>query len=62
VLQLPVIANVCNSLILSTVMMEAMRSSETAVLTRATLIRIPEDGILHSHRSKKIKSYIALTG
>jgi hypothetical protein len=23
---------------------------------------IPEDGILHSHRREKLKSYIALTG
>jgi hypothetical protein len=23
---------------------------------------IPEDGILHSHRSENLKSYIALTG
>jgi hypothetical protein len=25
-------------------------------------IYIPEDGILHSHRSENLKSYIALTG
>jgi hypothetical protein len=31
-------------------------------LTRATLRHILEDGFLHSHRRKNLKSYIALTG
>jgi hypothetical protein len=37
-------------------MMEAIRSSETPVLTRATLSQIPEDGILHSHRREILDS------
>jgi hypothetical protein len=51
--QLLVTANVVpRSLILVTLMMEALHSFETSVLTRA-----PEDGILHSHRHENRKSY-----
>jgi hypothetical protein len=63
VLQLLVTANfVPSSLILVIPMMEAMDSSKTSVLTRATRRHIPDDDILHSHRRENLKSYIALTG
>jgi hypothetical protein len=48
VLQILVTANVVSSsLILLTPTMEAIRSSETSVLTRAKWRHIPEDDILH---------------
>jgi hypothetical protein len=57
VLQLSVTANVRTSLILSTLKMEATRSSETSFRTRSTRRCIPEDGVLHSHDCENLKSY-----
>jgi hypothetical protein len=40
--------------------MEAIRSSETSVLIRATRRHLPEDDNHHSHRRGNLKSYIVV--
>jgi hypothetical protein len=53
-------ANVHSSPILFTLTIEALRSSETSVLTISTQRNIPEDGMLHSHRRENLKSFIPI--
>jgi hypothetical protein len=51
--RLQVTANVVpSSPILVTLIMEALSSSETSVLTRVTLPNVPEDAVLHSQNNK----------
>jgi hypothetical protein len=46
-------------MIFITLMMKAINFPETSVLTRGTRRHISEDGILHIHRRKNLKSYNA---
>jgi hypothetical protein len=57
-LWLLVTAHVPSSLILVTLMIEALHTSETSVLTRATWHNFPEESILHSHCQENLRSYI----
>jgi hypothetical protein len=47
-----------SSPILVALIMKAINSSQTSVLRRATRRNISVDGILHSHRREKLKSYM----
>jgi hypothetical protein len=61
--QLIVTAEFVSSLLtLSTLLMQAIRSSETSVLTRAAWRYNPEYGILHGFRRDNLNCYRALTG
>jgi hypothetical protein len=44
----------------STLKMEKTRSSETSAYSKPTRRRIPEDGVIHSHRREILKSYADL--
>jgi chemotaxis methyl-accepting protein methylase len=46
----------------STLMVEALSSSETSVFRRPTQHHILEDDILHSHCRENLECYMALTG
>jgi hypothetical protein len=47
---------------ITTLIIEALSSSETSVLIKPTWPNIQEDDILHSHCRENLKSYISLIG
>jgi hypothetical protein len=57
-LRLLVTGNVPKPAIIVTMMVEAICSSESSVLTIATMRNIPEDGVSHSHRRGNLKSHL----
>jgi hypothetical protein len=48
-----------SSLIIFTLIMKAIRSSKTSIITCAVRRNIPEDPILHSHRRENLKYEMA---
>jgi hypothetical protein len=63
IIRVPLVtANVPSWPILVSKMMEAIRSSETSILTRSTRRDIPEDGIVYSNSRESLKSHITFTG
>jgi hypothetical protein len=61
VLRFLVTANVVPISAILVTLIEAIRSSETSVLTKVTRRNFAEDDILHSHRHENLRSYIELT-